>query len=107
MRYADDIVAGFEHESDAVRFLADLRERLEKFSLIAASGQDAPDRVWPLCGGQPREAGPWQTGDVQLFGVYGRPAYHPASLLKIYIYGYLNRVSRAGAWSARPSAMSS
>src|SRR5450756_821807 len=22
----------------------------------------------------------------------GRPAYHPASLLKIYIYGYLNRV---------------
>src|SRR6202041_2726976 len=23
----------------------------------------------------------------------GRPAYHPATLLKIYIYGYLNRVS--------------
>ena len=22
----------------------------------------------------------------------GRPSYHPASLLKIYIYGYLNRV---------------
>jgi transposase len=22
----------------------------------------------------------------------GRPAYHPSSLLKIYIYGYLNRV---------------
>src|SRR5215831_20122425 len=22
----------------------------------------------------------------------GRPAYHPASLLKIYVYGYLNRV---------------
>src|SRR5262249_7193797 len=22
----------------------------------------------------------------------GRPAYHPASLLKIYIYGYFNRV---------------
>jgi group II intron reverse transcriptase/maturase len=33
VRYADDIVAGFEHESDAVRFLADLRERLEKFAL--------------------------------------------------------------------------
>ena len=33
MRYADDIVAGFEHESDAVRFLAELRERLEKFAL--------------------------------------------------------------------------
>src|ERR1700726_4121291 len=24
--------------------------------------------------------------------VTGRPAYHPAALLKIYIYGYLNRV---------------
>ena len=22
----------------------------------------------------------------------GRPAYHPATLLKIYVYGYLNRV---------------
>jgi hypothetical protein len=33
VRYADDIVAGFEHESEAVRFLAELRERLEKFAL--------------------------------------------------------------------------
>src|SRR5260221_6362449 len=33
VRYADDIVAGFERESDAVRFLAELRERLEKFAL--------------------------------------------------------------------------
>jgi transposase len=24
--------------------------------------------------------------------ITGRPAYHPATLLKIYIYGYLNRV---------------
>jgi group II intron reverse transcriptase/maturase len=33
VRYADDVVAGFEHENDAVRFLADLGERLEKFAL--------------------------------------------------------------------------
>jgi transposase len=25
-------------------------------------------------------------------GVTGRPAYHPGTLLKIYIYGYLNRI---------------
>ena len=25
--------------------------------------------------------------------IQGRPSYHPATLLKIYIYGYLNRVS--------------
>ena len=24
--------------------------------------------------------------------VTGRPGYHPATLLKIYVYGYLNRV---------------
>ena len=34
----------------------------------------------------------------------GRPAYHPAALLKIYIYGYLNRCSRADASSARRNA---
>ena len=33
MRYADDSVVGFEYETDAKRFLADLRERLEKFKL--------------------------------------------------------------------------
>jgi group II intron reverse transcriptase/maturase len=33
VRYADDILAGFEHESDAGRFQAELRERLEKFAL--------------------------------------------------------------------------
>jgi group II intron reverse transcriptase/maturase len=33
VRYADDIVAGFEHQDDAERFLAELRERVEKFAL--------------------------------------------------------------------------
>ena len=33
VRFADDIVAGFEHEEDAQRFLADLRKRLEEFAL--------------------------------------------------------------------------
>ncbi len=33
VRYADDIVAGFEHEADAQRFLADLQQRMEKFAL--------------------------------------------------------------------------
>jgi len=37
----------------------------------------------------------------------GRPAYHPATLLKIYVYGYLNRLPRAGALNARVSATSS
>jgi group II intron reverse transcriptase/maturase len=33
LRYADDIVVGFEHEADARRFWDDIRARLEKFSL--------------------------------------------------------------------------
>jgi len=33
VRYADDYIAGFEHQEDAERFLADLRERLAKFAL--------------------------------------------------------------------------
>ena len=39
--------------------------------------------------------------------VTGRPSYHPAVMLKLYIYGYLLGFSPAGAWNARPSAMSS
>jgi RNA-directed DNA polymerase len=33
VRYADDVVAGFEHEEEAKRFLAQLRQRMEKFAL--------------------------------------------------------------------------
>ena len=33
VRYADDLVVGFEHETDARRFLDAMRERLEKFAL--------------------------------------------------------------------------
>jgi RNA-directed DNA polymerase len=33
VRYADDLVVGFEHESDARRFLDAMRERLREFSL--------------------------------------------------------------------------
>ena len=33
VRYADDIVAGFEHEADAERFLDAMRARIEQFGL--------------------------------------------------------------------------
>jgi RNA-directed DNA polymerase len=33
VRYADDVVAGFEHEADAHRFLAALRQRFKEFAL--------------------------------------------------------------------------
>jgi hypothetical protein len=33
VRYADDLVVGFQHQADAERFLNDFRERLAKFGL--------------------------------------------------------------------------
>jgi RNA-directed DNA polymerase len=33
VRYADDVIVGFEHESDARRFLNEMRERLQEFAL--------------------------------------------------------------------------
>jgi RNA-directed DNA polymerase len=37
VRYCDDFVMGFEHQRDAQRFLAELRERLAKFNLELAA----------------------------------------------------------------------
>lgn len=34
VRYADDVVLGFEHEAEAKRFLEELRTRLQEFSLL-------------------------------------------------------------------------
>ena len=36
----------------------------------------------------------------------GRPAYHPATLLKLYLYGYLNRIPSSRRWNGKPSATS-
>src|SRR5256714_8110390 len=33
VRYADDIIVGFEHEADALRFLEAMRERFKEFAL--------------------------------------------------------------------------
>ena len=33
VRYADDFIVGFQHEADARRFLATMRERLQEFTL--------------------------------------------------------------------------
>src|SRR6202166_2958615 len=33
VRYADDLIVGFEHETDARRFLDEMRERLQEFAL--------------------------------------------------------------------------
>ncbi|PTR15282.1 transposase-like protein DUF772 [Cereibacter azotoformans] len=36
----------------------------------------------------------------------GRPGYHPAVLLKLFIYGYLNRIPSSRRLAGRPAATS-
>ena len=50
VRYADDFIVGFQHESDARRFLDAMRERLRGVCAVASSGEDPTDRVRTLCG---------------------------------------------------------
>jgi RNA-directed DNA polymerase len=33
VRFADDFICGFQHQQDARRFLADLRQRMARFGL--------------------------------------------------------------------------
>ena len=35
----------------------------------------------------------------------GRPSYHPAVMLKVYVYGYVNRVPSSRGLSGNASAM--
>jgi RNA-directed DNA polymerase len=50
VRYADDLVVGFQHEADAQRFRDAMRKQLRVLS-IAAFGKDLADRVRSLRGG--------------------------------------------------------
>jgi RNA-directed DNA polymerase len=68
VRYADDLVVGFEHEADARRFLDEMRERLGGICIVAAPGQDPPHRIRPLRGGESRAARARKTGDLRLPG---------------------------------------
>jgi group II intron reverse transcriptase/maturase len=56
VRYADDFIVGFQHESDARRFLDEMRERLGKFALSLH-----PEKTRLI---------EWQAGDLQLPGLH-------------------------------------
>jgi len=70
VRYADDIVLGFQHRTEAERFLQEWKERLRKFGL-----ELHPDKTRLIEFGRfarkPEAAGRGQAGDVQL------PRLHP------------------------------
>ena len=68
VRYADDLVVGFQHESDARRFWDAMRDRLRKFSLSLH-----PDKTrlieFSHIAAQNTNARARQTGDLQVPGV--------------------------------------
>ena len=78
VRYADDFIVGFQHESDARRFLDEMRERLRGVRAVAASREDPVDRVRTLRGGTSKAARARQAGDLQLPGLHLHLAARPA-----------------------------
>jgi RNA-directed DNA polymerase len=64
VRYADDFIIGFQHESDARRFLDEMRQRLQEFAL-SLHPEKTRLIVRTLCGGTPKAARAWQAGDLQ------------------------------------------
>src|SRR5215813_8921673 len=65
VRYADDFIIGFQHESDGRRFLDGMRERLGKFALTLH-----PEKTRLIECGTPPAAWARQTGDLQLPGLH-------------------------------------
>ena len=70
VRYADDLVVGFEHRTDAERFLQEFRERLAKFGL-----ELHPDKTRLIEFGRFRRTRPgtaWRgkTGELHVPGVH-------------------------------------
>ena len=59
VRFADDLIVGFEHENDARRFLEAMRETVAEVLAVAPPGQDPPHRIRPPRGGEPTPARPW------------------------------------------------
>ena len=71
VRFADDIVVGFQTKADAVRFWAELIETNAEVQLGTASRENALAGVRTVRGRKPEEARRRETGDVQL------PRLHP------------------------------
>ena len=66
VRFADDIVVGFQVKSDAERFWAELAERFRKFHLELHPEKTRLLEFGPFAAEQPDEARTREAGDVQL-----------------------------------------
>jgi RNA-directed DNA polymerase len=90
VRFADDVVVGFQHREDAERFRAELRGEIPKVPSGAASRKDAPAGVRTVRGHESTQARRGETRDVRIpwlhaylreneegWAVHGASADHP------------------------------
>jgi len=70
VRYADDFIVGFQHESEARRFLQEMRERLGKFALSVHPEKTRLIEFGRFAAERRARRGARQTGDLQLPGFY-------------------------------------
>ena len=77
VRYADDFIVGFQHESDARRFLEAMRERLGEFALSLHPEKTRLIEFGRFAAEPPSSARAWQTGDLQLPGLHLHLRHNP------------------------------
>ncbi len=66
VRYADDLVVGFEREADANRFLEAMRTRFEEFALSLHPDETRLIEFGRLAAAKTPTTRAWQTGNLYL-----------------------------------------
>ena len=77
VRYADDFIVGFQHESDARSFLEEMRERLGKFALSLHPEKTRLIEFGRFAAERRKRRGLGQAGDLQLPGLHLHLRYDP------------------------------
>jgi len=70
VRYADDIVIGFQHRAGGGTVLEGTRESGAEVRVGTTSGKDATDRVWTIREGEPGKAWRGKAGNILVPGVH-------------------------------------
>ena len=78
VRWADDFVVGFEHKSQAEKFLAELKERMLKFSLELHPEKTRILEFGRFAAIKNRKSVARKTGDIQLPGLHSHLWEHSA-----------------------------
>src|SRR3984893_6551473 len=77
VRYADDFIIGFQHETDARRFLDEMRARLGKFALSLHPEKTRLIEFGRFAAERRERCGLGQAGDLQLPGLHLHLRYDP------------------------------